>query len=100
MRLPEQLLLNLARDMGRDCVSKVQSAWLWMNRVVKVVDGSIVTLPDTPENQAEYPQSKSQKPGVGFPIVRVLMMFSLSVGAVLDVACLNMQASKPVKPTC
>jgi hypothetical protein len=48
------------------------------------VDGSTITLPDTPENQAEYPQLKAQKPGCGFPIARILVIFSLSVGTVLE----------------
>jgi hypothetical protein len=43
-------------------------------------------MPDTPENQAAYPQQKSQKPGCGFPIARILVIFSLSVGTVLEAA--------------
>jgi len=85
-RLPEQLLLGLARSTGLDCANNAKSSWLWMDRVVKVVDGFTVTMPDTAENQKEYPQPKSQKPGVGFPIVRAVMIFSLAVGAVLEVA--------------
>lgn len=85
-RLPEQLVLDLARNTGRDCSSKAVSSWLWMDRVVKVVDGFTTTMPDTAENQKEYPQAKTQKAGVGFPIIRSLMIFSLAVGAVLEVA--------------
>jgi hypothetical protein len=43
-------------------------------------------MPDTPENQAAYPQPESQKPGVGFPIARLLVIFSLAVGTVLEAA--------------
>ena len=43
-------------------------------------------MPDTPENQAVYPQMKAQKPGCGFPIARILVVFSLSVGTVLEAA--------------
>lgn len=57
-----------------------------MNRIVKVVDGFTTTTPDTVENQKEYPQPNSMKQGVGFPIIRSLMIFSLAVGAVLEVA--------------
>ena len=45
-----------------------------------------ITMPDTPENQAAYPQQKTQKPGCGFPIARILVIFSLSVGTVLEAA--------------
>lgn len=85
-RLPEKLVLDLARNTGLDCASKAKSSWLWMDRMVKVVDGFTVTMPDTDENQKEYPQPKSQKVGVGFPVVRAVMIFSLAVGAVLEVA--------------
>ncbi len=40
--------------------------WLWHGRRVRVVDGSTVTMPDTPENQAEYPQAKTQAAGLRF----------------------------------
>jgi hypothetical protein len=51
-----------------------------------VADGSTVTMPDTPKNQAAYPQQKTQKPGCGFPIARILVIFSLATGTVLDAA--------------
>jgi putative transposase len=43
-------------------------------------------MPDTPRNQAEYPQPRSQAPGLGFPIARLVVVFSLAVGTVLDAA--------------
>ena len=85
-RLPEQLVLDLARSTGSDCASKSPQSWLWMNRVVKLVDGFTTIMPDTDENRKEYPQPSSQKAGVGFPIIRSLMIFSLAVGAALEVA--------------
>ena len=43
-------------------------------------------MPDTPENRAAYPQLDSQAPGLGFPILRLLVVFSLAVGTVLRAA--------------
>ena len=51
---------------------------------MKLVDGSTVSMPDTPENQAAYPQPRSQKAGVGFPIARLVAIISCSTGALLD----------------
>jgi len=85
-RLPEKLLLELARSSAAESASQSQSNWLWKDRVVKTVDGFTVTMPDTPANQREYPQSKSQKRGVGFPIVRIVMIFSLAVGVAREIA--------------
>lgn len=46
-----------------------------------VVDGSAVTMPDTPENQIKYPQHGTQKPGCGFPIMKIVGLFCLESGA-------------------
>jgi putative transposase len=83
--LPEEALHALVCSTGRQTESQSPSRWRWHGRNVRVVDGSTVTMPDTPENQAVYPQMKAQMPGCGFPIARILVVFSLSVGAVLEV---------------
>jgi IS4 transposase len=59
---------------------------LWHGFCVKVVDGTTTSLPDTPKNQRAYPQPGSQKPGCGFPQLRLLGVFNLSTGALLDYA--------------
>ena len=84
--LPEEVLRGLMRDAGKQVEDESPERWLWHGRKVRVVDGSTVTMPDTPENQAAYPQQKSQRPGCGFPIARILVIFSLSTGTVLEAA--------------
>ena len=54
-------------------------------RPVKVVDCSTTQLPDTKRNQKRYPQPSAQKPGCGFPVLKFLVLFSLSSGAILRV---------------
>jgi hypothetical protein len=85
-RLPEELIWNLARRTGRDIHDRSKKSWLFHGRPVKIVDGSTVVMPDTRENQKAYPQPSTQAPGVGFPMARVLVIFSLAVGTVLDAA--------------
>jgi hypothetical protein len=64
--------------------------WLWKGRRVLAYDGSTVSMPDTRENQRVYPQPPQQQPGLGFPLARIAAFFSLSCGAVLDLAiCSN-----------
>src|SRR3954453_14742712 len=60
--------------------------WRWCGRTVKSVDGTTVSMPDTPANQAEYPQSRSQAPGLGFPLARLVVVFCLATGVVLESA--------------
>ena len=86
MRLPESLVRRLVRETGRLLHLKSEEGWKWKGRSVKLVDGTTVSMPDTPENQETYPQPEGQKPGVGFPIARLVAIISLSCGAVLDVA--------------
>ncbi len=53
-------------------------------RRVVVVDGTGLSMPDTPENQAKWPQISSQKIGCGFPTMRLLGCFDLATGAILS----------------
>jgi putative transposase len=84
--LPETACLQLVRQTGKELEDQAPPKWLWHGRRVRVADGATFTMPDTAENQAEYPQQKNQKPGCGFPIARMLVVFSLAVGTVLEVA--------------
>jgi len=85
-RLPEAVVWELARRSGQSIHEKADAQWLFQGRPVKLLDGSTVIMPDTEANQAEYPQSRSQKPGLGFPIARILVVISLAVGTVLEAA--------------
>jgi hypothetical protein len=85
-RLPEALLALLTRQAGRTAQQAASSGWRWLGRMVKIFDGSTVSMPDTPANQRAYPQSRSQKAGVGFPLVRIGVLFALSVGTVLELS--------------
>jgi hypothetical protein len=85
-RLPETLLPRLVRDTADRLQEQAPDAWLFHGRAVTLIDGSTVSMPDTPENQAEYPQHGNQAPGCGFPIARIVVLIGLATGAVLDAA--------------
>jgi hypothetical protein len=85
-RLPESLLPRLVRDTADRLQGHAPEGWLFHGRRVVIVDGSSVSMPDTPENQREYPQHYHQKPGCGFPIARVVVLLSLATGAAVDLA--------------
>jgi hypothetical protein len=59
-------------------------------RPVKVVDCSSAKAPDTAANQKRFPQPSEQKPGCGFPVIRLLVLYSLNSGAVLNVVMSNL----------
>jgi hypothetical protein len=85
-RLPERLVADLARQTGRALDAGSNPKWRWKDRRVYVYDGSHASMPDTSENQAQYPQPDTQKPGLGFPLARLAAVFSLPCGAVLGLA--------------
>jgi len=89
--LPEDACYQLVRDTGRQVDEEAPPAWSWLGHRVLDVDGSTYTMPDTAENQAEYPQAPSQKRGCGFPIARIVVVFSLAVGTVLEAALAKYQ---------
>lgn len=83
-RLRLELVLALLRVIGRRLERLQPVGWRWQGRSVKLVDGTTVSMPDTPANQAVFPQNRAQQPGLGFPLARVVAIFSLGTGAVLD----------------
>ena len=85
-RLPLDMVSTLARYTGQAITAQAPQAWHWRGRPVRLVDGTTVTLPDTPANQAAYPQSHNQKPGLGFPLCRIVGLMCLGSGSVLNAA--------------
>ena len=85
-KLSERVIRQLTIDVGAGCEAKVDQRLLWQGRHVYLVDGTTVSMPDTPENQEAYPQNPQQKEGLGFPIARVIVLLSLASGMLIDMA--------------
>jgi hypothetical protein len=85
-RLDEQAMHRLVTHSGHAIMDNSPDTWLWEGHRVVTADGTTVTMADTADNQAAYPQIKAQALGCGFPIMRVVVLFALSTGVVLDAA--------------
>jgi hypothetical protein len=85
-RLPNAVLRTLAKDTAQQLQQSLPEAWKWNGRNVFIADGSHVSMPDTPENQAAYPQPVVQQEGIGFPLARLAVLLSLATGACHDLA--------------
>jgi hypothetical protein len=85
-RLPTAVLRTLARDTAQQLEQSLPEAWKWNGRNVFVADGSHVSMPDTPDNQAAYPQPVVQQEGIGFPLARIAVLLSLATGTCHDLA--------------
>ena len=85
-RLPVRLLLEVHAFV----VSRLQAGVQGTRPRTLVVDGSTASMPDTPENQKKYPQH-TQKPGCGFPIMKLVGLFCLESGAWIATAKCHMK---------
>lgn len=85
-RLPLRMVSSLVRLTATLADQKIPDNWRWQGRSVRIVDGTTVTMPDTPANQETYPQQRSQKPGLGFPISRIVGVTCLASGMVINAA--------------
>ncbi len=85
-KLSEKVIRQITIDVGEGCENQLDKQWLWHGRHVYLVDGTTVSMPDTPENQEAYPQNSQQKEGLGFPIARVVVAMSLASGMLTGMA--------------
>jgi hypothetical protein len=90
-RLPNKAMLGIHAHLTERLEGNIPQQERWLSRNVKIVDGTTVSMPDTPENQAVYPQPSSQKKGCGFPIMKVVALFSLASGALMHFARENLR---------
>jgi hypothetical protein len=77
-------LRGLVGEVAEQLQDGADPSWHWHGLHAKLIDGFTFTMPDTPENQAAFPQQKSQRPGAGFPIARACAVLSLATAAIHD----------------
>ena len=85
-KLKQTAIQRLVREAADQLEDQAPRSWLWKGLHAKLVDGFTFTMPDTPENQEEFPQIGAQQPGVGLPIARVCVVISLATACVCDLA--------------
>lgn len=85
-KLPLVFIQRLTYHVADAAEARVPTAWLWKGRHVDLVDGFTVSTPDTAPLQARYPQPATQKPGLGFPIIRLVVLLSLATAMLRGMA--------------
>jgi len=81
-RLPLKLLQLLVQRTLQAARRGCATA-LWYGHRTFLVDGSGVSMPDTPELQQHFGQSGQQLPGCGFPQAHLLAMFDAATGLLI-----------------
>ena len=85
-RICTSVFSTLATRTAQELQTSIDDRWKWNGRSVFIFDGSSVSMPDTPDNQQEYPQPPQQATGLGFPLARIGVLLSLATGACHDLA--------------
>jgi hypothetical protein len=86
-KLSAPALREACCEVGSELQQTAPAGWLWKDKYhAKLIDGFTFTMPDTAENQAEFPQPKSQQPGIGLPLARAVGILSLATACVLNAA--------------
>jgi hypothetical protein len=93
-RLPSQVLDQVSTELAHQNSILVGPGHRWRSLAVKIVDGSSVSMPDTPLLQKEFPQPGRQKPGCGFPVARLVALFCWATGAVIGTAIGNLRGTE------
>ncbi len=88
-RIPLQVISRISAHLVERMHKDIPRGALWHGRRVKLVDGASVSMPDTPENQERWPQSSGQKPGCGFPMMKLVGVFCMLTGALIEAATGN-----------
>lgn len=86
-KLPVERLEDIHRQVVQDAQGLVTQGDLWCGRRVRALDATCVTMADTPQNQAAFPQPNVQKAGCGFPVSRILASFCLATGMLMHWVC-------------
>ena len=85
-KLPETLLRRLTLQVGAAVEGQAADAWRWHGRRVLLADGAELSMPDTPANQQAYPQLRNQKPGLGFPRLRLVVLLAFATASLIGAA--------------
>jgi hypothetical protein len=84
LKLPLERLEQIFRHTYTLAQQRVTTDSNWHGYRVKIIDGTGLSMPDTLANQAVYPQESQQKPGCGFPLLRMVSVACLASGTIVD----------------
>jgi DDE family transposase len=84
-RLPLAVFKAVLRDLAKAVAPEVDGSGTWFGHRVFVVDGSSCSMPDEPELQRYFGQSRKAAPGCGFPVAHLIAMFHVTTGMLIDI---------------
>lgn len=97
-KLPESLLMRLVRVVADGCEARMPPEYLGQGRHLKLLDGTTLSMADSADNQAAYPQQPQQQPRLGLPILQMLVLLSVATGMACDAATCPYAAKEASEP--
>lgn len=83
VRMPLATLTAVHEHVAAALEQRVTRDEHWHGHRVLIPDGTGISMPDTPANQKSFPQPSGQKKGCGFPVVKLVALYSLASGALI-----------------
>ena len=84
-RMPLSVYRNLLSGMILRTIGDTGDEGLWHGHRTWLIDGSSVSMPDTPELQSHFGQPGCQKSGCGFPVAKLLTMFHAGTALLTEI---------------
>jgi hypothetical protein len=89
-RLPLRIFQRLLRSLAETLLPRAggdqsDDEGRWMGLRTFIMDGSSYSMPDTPELQKEFGQPGNQRPGCGFPVAHLLVLFHAGTGLLREI---------------
>ena len=84
-RLQLKIFQKLLNSVGQALEAVTDQAERWRGHRVFLLDGSGFSMPDTPGLQKKFGQPGAQKPGCGFPVAHLLLLFHAGTGLLRQV---------------
>lgn len=82
-KMPLAVLEKAFDATAQSAQRKAPSSKALQGRPIKVIDGTSCRLADTQPNRKAFPPPKSLPAGCGFPLIKIVVLFSLATGALL-----------------
>jgi hypothetical protein len=98
MRLPAEAVAKVVEGLCGDCSRCMQQTRSWLGRRVFVADATSASAPDEPVLQDLWPQPPAQKPGCGFPAVKLLGLLDLATGMIVQLTMMCMNVHEMSQP--
>jgi hypothetical protein len=89
-RLPLRVFQRLLRGLAETLLphhggSQIDEQGRWLGHRPFIMDGSSCSMPDTPELQRHFGQPGNQRPGCGFPVAHLLVLFHAGTGLIREI---------------